>query len=87
MIIAKEANAMIADMPACVLNVLKNPRADLATPSQPFNIEPVGIAIRANDERFRNLLEIYIDSFEGTGVLDQIRNEWLQGGDWVLALP
>lgn len=87
MILAKEATAMIADMPACVLTVLKNPRADLATPSQPFNIEPVGIVIPANDERLKNLIEIYIDAFESTGVLDELRKEWLEGGDWVLALP
>jgi polar amino acid transport system substrate-binding protein len=87
MLLAKEADAMIADMPVCVLTVLKNPRADLATPSQPFNIEPVGIAIRANDERFRNLLELYIEAFESTGVLEEMRREWLEGGDWVIALP
>ena len=87
MLLNQEANAMIADMPACVLTVLQNPRADLATPSQPFNIEPIGIAIPANDERFRNLIETYMDAFESTGVLDALRKEWLEGGDWVLALP
>ena len=87
MVLSQEVNAMIADMPACILAVLQNPRADLATPSQPFNIEPIGIAIPANDERFRNLIETYIDVFESTGVLDALRKEWLEGGDWVLALP
>ncbi len=87
MLLAKEVNAMIADMPACVLTVLQNPREDLATPSQPFNVEPIGIAIPANDERFKNLIETYINVFEATGVLDALRKEWLEGGDWVLALP
>lgn len=87
MILAKEANAMIADMPVCVLTVLKNPQADLATPSQPFNVEPIGIAIPANDLRFQNLIETYIDAFESTGVLEQLREQWLEDGDWVLALP
>lgn len=87
MVLEKKAAAMIADMPACVLAVLQNPHEDLATPSQPFNIEPIGIAIRANDERFRNLLETYLAAFESTGVLEELRETWLQGGDWVLALP
>ena len=78
---------MIANMPACVLAVLQNPRADLATPSQPFNIEPIGTAIPANDERFRNPIETKIDTFESTGVLDALRNEGLEGGDWVRAPP
>ncbi len=87
MVIAGEATAMIADMPACVLAVLKNPHADLGTPSQPFNVEPVGIAIPANDERFKNLIETYLAAFEGMGVLEQLRKKWLEGGDWVRMLP
>lgn len=87
MILSKEATAMIADMPACVLTVLKNPNADLATPSTPFNIEPVGIAIPPNDPKFKDLIEIYLDAFESTGALERLRKEWLEGGDWVLALP
>jgi len=87
MLLAKEVNAMIADMPACVLTVLQNPQADLATPSQPFTIEPIGIAISANDDRFKNLIEIYINTYESTGVLEALRKDWLEGGDWVLALP
>ncbi len=87
MILAKQANAMIADMPVCVLTVLKNPHADLATPAEPFSIEPIGIAIPANDPRFQNLIETYVEAFESTGVLEELRKEWLEGGDWVLALP
>jgi len=87
MVIAKKADAMIADMPACILTVLQNPRADLATPSEPFNIEPIGIAVAANDSRFVNLVTMYINAFEDTGVLEDLRTKWLQGGDWVLALP
>jgi len=87
LILDKQATAMIADMPACVLTVFKNPHADLATPSQPFSIEPVGIALPANDPRLKDLLEIYIDSFESTGLLEDLRTKWLEGGDWVLALP
>jgi polar amino acid transport system substrate-binding protein len=87
MVLTKQATAMIADMPACVLTVLKNPHADLATPAEPFSIEPIGIAIPANDARFKNLLETYLDAFESVGVLEQLRQQWLEGGDWVLALP
>ena len=87
MILAGDATAMIADMPVCVLTVLKNPHADLATPSQPFNIEPVGIAIPANDARFKNLLETYIDALEGTGALEQLRKTWLEDSEWVFLLP
>ena len=87
MILDKKADAMIADMPACVLTVLQNPQADLATPSEPFNIEPIGIALSARDSRFVNLIQMYINAFEDTGVLGDLRDKWLKGGDWVLALP
>ena len=87
MLLGKQATAMIADMPACVLTVLQNPNADLATPSKPFNIEPIGIALSKDDPQLKSLLEIYLDALDATGVLEQLRKTWLEGGDWVLALP
>ncbi len=78
---------MIADMPARILTVLQNPQADLATPSGPFNIEPVGFAMSARDSRFVNLIQMYINAFEDTGVLADLRDNWLKEGDWALALP
>lgn len=87
MVIDKKASALIADMPVCILAVLRNPKADLATPSTPLHVEPVGIALAANDLRFQNLVDNYLDVLEKTGVLEQLRKRWLEGGDWIDSLP
>jgi len=87
MILEGEADALVADMPVCIITVLRNPTKDLATPSVPFNVEPIGIALPASDGRFFNLIDTYLDAFEKTGLLEELRKKWLQGSDWLALLP
>jgi ABC-type amino acid transport substrate-binding protein len=87
MVIKGEAAALIADMPVCILAVLRNPNADLATRSTPLSVEPVGIVLPTNDLRFQNLVDQYLATLERTGVLEELRKRWLEGTDWVEALP
>jgi polar amino acid transport system substrate-binding protein len=87
MVKEKTAHALVADMPVCVLAVLKNPNADLATRSTPLSIEPVGIVIPAEDARFQNLVENYLDAIELTGRLEELRKRWLEGNEWLRELP
>jgi len=82
-----EADAMVADMPACVLAVLRNPDSGLVTLSEPLSVEPMGIAVSAKDPRFYNLIDNFIDAFEGTGILMELRKLWFDNGDWVKDLP
>jgi polar amino acid transport system substrate-binding protein len=87
MVIGGKANAMIADMPACALAVLRNPDAGLVTLSEPLSVEPMGIAVSAKDARFYNLIENYIDAFEATGALSALRQKWLEDPSWLEQLP
>ena len=83
MILDDTANAMIADVPICVLTVLRNPDKDLATLSEPLNVEPIGVALSAEDGRFKNLIENYIRTFEMTGILEELRKKWLEDSSWI----
>jgi polar amino acid transport system substrate-binding protein len=87
MILENKADAMIADMPVCIITVMKNPTKDLATPSVPFNVEPIGIALPAGDERLFNLIQTYLEAFEKTGRLEELRTKWLERSDWLALLP
>lgn len=87
MVIRSEADAMIADMPACALAVLRNPDAGLVTLSEPLSVEPMGIAVSAKDPRFYNLIDNYIDAFEATGILSALRAKWLEDPSWLKQLP
>jgi polar amino acid transport system substrate-binding protein len=81
------AAALVADMPSCIVAVMRNPDADLGTLSSPLNIEPIGIALSASDSRFQNLVENYLKAFERRGFLDELRKRWLEKSDWMSALP
>lgn len=87
MLMAGEIDALVADMPICLLSMLRYPNEGLATLREPLTIEPIGIALPGNDPMFRSLLDNYLDAFEKTGILDQLRKAWLEDGAWIAALP
>ena len=87
MVISDEVDALVADMPICVLSVMRYPNDGLATLDQPMTVEPIGIAMPTSDARLKSLIESYISAFEGTGLMDQLRKKWLEDGSWVVALP
>lgn len=87
MVIAGEADAMVADMPACKLAILRNPNSGLAVLEPPLSIEPVGIAIASNDAQFENLVRNYLTTFEKIGLTTQLRKKWFESSAWIAALP
>lgn len=82
-----KADAMVADMPLCILSVLRFPEANLTTLDRPLTIEPIGIAVSKDDPQFFNLVDNFLRSYEKTGVLSQLRDKWFEDSSWVAALP
>lgn len=87
MVAADEVDALVADMPICILSIMRFPNDHLATLDQPMTVEPIGIAMSANASRLKSVVDSYIKAFEGTGLLEQLRKKWLEDGSWVAALP
>ena len=87
LVIDGSVDAMIADYPICVVSVLQNPGAGLSAVVAPFTFEPIGVALPANDALFINLVENYLKSLEGTGLLDQLRSNWFDDSSWLELLP
>ena len=87
MVIKDEVDALVADMPACALAVLRYPDEDLATLSAPMTVEPIGIAVPASELPLQMLLDSYLSAFEDSGLLEMLRVQWLEKGDWVRELP
>lgn len=83
MVLDGRANAMLADYPACVTALLKNPGQGLLSLAAPFTFEPIGIALPASDPLFVNLVENYLKSLEGTGLLDKLREKWFDDPQWL----
>jgi len=87
MVISGEADGMVADMPACVLAVMRYPDAGLRTLSRPLTVEPVGIAVSKDDPQFLNLVDNYLDAYGKMGVLAKLREKWFEDKSWIAALP
>lgn len=81
------ADAMVADMPACILAVMRYPDAGLVTLDKPVTLEPIGIAVSKDDPQFLNLVDNFVDAYGKMGVLNQLRQRWLEQSDWLAALP
>ncbi|MEM8941085.1 MAG: transporter substrate-binding domain-containing protein [Pseudomonadota bacterium] len=79
--------AMVADAPVCKLQVLRNPDAGLVTLEKPLTVEPYGIAVSSDDPEFLNLVQNFLRTYEGTGLLGRLRQKWLENSSWVAALP
>ncbi len=87
MVMDRKASAMVADVEACALAVLRNPDAGLITLEEPLSVEPTGIAVSARDVRFYNLIDNYIDAIEATGILSALRQKWFEDPSWLEELP
>jgi ABC-type amino acid transport substrate-binding protein len=80
MVIRDEVDALVADLPACLLAVLRHPDQELATLSVPFTHEPIGIAVPANELPLQ-MLDSYMSAFEDSGLLEMLRVQWLEKDD------
>jgi polar amino acid transport system substrate-binding protein len=87
LVLDDKVDGLIADMTICVLSVLRYPDKGLATLSQPMTVEPIGIAVPANDPQLLNLLDNYLDALEELGYMKELRQVWLKDASWLSALP
>jgi ABC-type amino acid transport substrate-binding protein len=81
-----EVDAMIADFPICALAVMRHPDAGLLNHT-PFTVEPLGIALPADDPLLVNLVQNYLRTLEETGILTALKAKWFTRGDWIAELP
>jgi polar amino acid transport system substrate-binding protein len=82
-----KADALVADIEACQFAILRNPDAGLATLSAPLTIEPIGIAVAPDDALLVNLIENYLGTLDGMGLLDELHVKWYESGDWLIQVP
>ena len=87
MVIDGQVDALVADFPFCEFAVLRHANSKLASLVTPFTIEPLGIALPADDPLFVNLVENYLSTLENTGILTQLKAKWFSKGAWMSELP
>ena len=86
LIIDGKADAMVADMPACVLSVLRHPEAGLATLNKPVTMQAFGIAVIKKDPQFLNLVNNYLDTYAKADLLATLNSKWFVDKSWLAAL-
>ncbi|HSF16188.1 MAG TPA: transporter substrate-binding domain-containing protein [Vicinamibacteria bacterium] len=87
MVVDDEVDALVADMPACNVAVLRYPDRNLMTLSAPFTVEPIGIAVRATELPLQSLLDNYVEAYKESGIVELLQVQWLESGDWISELP
>ena len=84
MVLNDQADAMVADVPICLVTLLRYQDEGLATLDEPLTIEPIGMALPHNDPQFLNLVENYLSALELSGALQLLDQIWLEDGQWIL---
>ena len=87
MVMDGSVDAMVADFPACMVPMLRNPDAGLSTLVTPFTLEPLGIALPSGDPLLVNLVTNYVATLERTGLLTRYKARWFSEGTWLSELP
>lgn len=87
MLLDDEADALLADEPACQLLLARFPDEGLALVDWQLNLEPIGIAVAPGDPLLLNLLENYLNALETKGTLQALRERWLEDRSWLTDLP
>lgn len=78
----KKVDILIADYPICAYTALLHPEKGLITLDKPLTIEPIGMAMPANDAHFLNLMQNYMNTLTMMGVLDLLEMAWFESGEW-----
>jgi polar amino acid transport system substrate-binding protein len=82
-VIAGEVDGMIADRETGWFAVLRYPEAGLLASEAVFTVEPMGIAVPADDPRLAALIETYLNALEERGMLAKARAFWFKDSSWV----
>ena len=78
-----EANVMVADYPFCVITKMRHPEANLLTLEDPLTVEPIGMALPADDPLLLNFMQNYFNALKMTGLIEELEKYWFESGKWL----
>lgn len=87
LVLKDTVKAMIADYPICIISVFRHPESGLISMIRPLSFEPLGIALPEGDPLFINWVENFLNTYQGTGKLDELKEVWFGDASWVEQLP
>lgn len=87
LVLDNKVDLMVADMIICVLSAMRHQEAGLISLQQPLNMEPIGIAVSSQDKQLSNLVQNYLATYEGAGILEKLRKKWMEDDSWINSIP
>jgi polar amino acid transport system substrate-binding protein len=86
-VIQGKVDALVADYPVCAVSAFRHRGSGLAAGEVRFTVEPLGIALPANDPLLVNWVGNFLQTLEGTGALTKLHERWFKDGSWIEELP
>jgi len=86
LLLQEKVQAIVADFPFCQMAALRYRDRGLVS-NPPFTLEPVGIAVRAEDPLFLNLLQNFLTLLQVSGEMKKLTQPWFEDPSWIRALP
>jgi polar amino acid transport system substrate-binding protein len=87
MLTGGKANAMIGDLPALVVAMIRKPDSGLTTAGALLTMEPIGVALPAGDPQLVTFVTSLLTAMDSTGKTDERAKYWFQGAAWLSLLP
>jgi polar amino acid transport system substrate-binding protein len=87
MVLEDKVHAMVADYPICVVSVFRYPNQGLLSVVTTLTYEPIGVGVPAGDPLLVNWVENFMGISEETGLLQELKENWLLQADWLHRLP
>jgi polar amino acid transport system substrate-binding protein len=82
-----QVDLMIGAYPTIALANLENPNENFYMSDEPFDYEPIGIAVAPSDPLLINLVGNYMNALEWSGILDMLKTKWFEEGSWISGSP
>ena len=87
MVVSGKAKAMVADLPACVVAMLRFPDKGLTTSSALLTLEPIGVAMPLDDPVLEKYITNILEAIEATGQIEELKKYWFEGARWLSMMP
>jgi polar amino acid transport system substrate-binding protein len=82
-----KAQAMVADLPAIVVTLARNPDKGLMPAGALLTMEPIGVALPSGDPQLETLVTGLLSALKSTGQIEKRADYWFKGVSWLSELP
>lgn len=86
LLLQEKVKGVIADYPFCSVAALRYREKGLVS-NPPFTMEPIGIAVRADDPLLVNMLQNLLSTLQMNGQLQAMTKRWFENPWWLRELP